>query len=145
MIEYKVRVYFSCTEWFLNGVLHRENGPAIEWANGDKEGELHRLDGPAIEWANGYKCWCKEGKYHRLDCPAIEYSSGSKEWWKEGKLHRDNGPAIEYANGYQSWYIEGKMYAKEEFDKKIREINPPSCDGKIVEIEGKKYELKEIK
>ena len=23
-------------EWRLNGVLHREDGPAIEWANGSK-------------------------------------------------------------------------------------------------------------
>ena len=37
MTEYKVKVYSTHTEWFnLEGKLHRENGPAIEFANGDK-------------------------------------------------------------------------------------------------------------
>jgi hypothetical protein len=37
MKEYKVKVTDSKTEWFnLNGDLHREDGPAEEWANGDK-------------------------------------------------------------------------------------------------------------
>ena len=38
-------------------VLHREGGPAIEWADGDKfwyiNEECHRKDGPAIEYING--------------------------------------------------------------------------------------------
>ena len=41
------------------GQIHREDGPAIEWFNGDKEyyinGKRHRIDGPAIEKINGYK------------------------------------------------------------------------------------------
>jgi len=28
-------------------------------------GVLHRLDGPAIEWANGGKEWWVDGKLHR--------------------------------------------------------------------------------
>ena len=40
-------------EWRLNGVPHREDGPAAEWPNGDKgwylNGEIHREDGPARE------------------------------------------------------------------------------------------------
>ena len=36
MIEYKVEVYLSGNKiWWLNGKLHREDGPAIEYANGD--------------------------------------------------------------------------------------------------------------
>jgi hypothetical protein len=42
-------------------ILHREDGPAFEGYNGDKEwrinGKLHREDGPAIEWSNGHKEW----------------------------------------------------------------------------------------
>jgi hypothetical protein len=49
-------------EWLLNGELHREDGPACEWANGTKKwflnGDLHREDGPAVERANGDKHWC---------------------------------------------------------------------------------------
>jgi len=48
-------------EWFLHGELHREGGPAREWADGDKEwylnDKLHREDGPAVECANGDKGW----------------------------------------------------------------------------------------
>ena len=39
-------------------ILHREDGPAIEWVSGNKEwlinGKLHRLDGPALEYVIGY-------------------------------------------------------------------------------------------
>ena len=41
-------------EWYLDGKLHRLDGPAIERANGGREwwvnGELYREDGPSIEW-----------------------------------------------------------------------------------------------
>ena len=37
MIEYKVRVYADGGKrWYLNGERHREDGPAIEAANGTK-------------------------------------------------------------------------------------------------------------
>jgi len=43
--------------WFKDGILHREDGPAIELANGTKRwfvnGKRHRADGPAVELANG--------------------------------------------------------------------------------------------
>jgi hypothetical protein len=109
----------------------------VRWYN-DK-GKLHRLDGPAVEWASGYKEWYVEGKLHRLDSPAIEYADGDKEWWVEGKRHRLDGPAIEYADGYKEWYVEGKLMTEKEFDKYI---NPkPTCEGKVVEIDGVKYKL----
>ena len=61
MTEYKVRVYEDKTEWFLNGLRHREDGPAVERTNGQKEwflkGVHHRENGPAIEYANGDKSW----------------------------------------------------------------------------------------
>jgi NADPH-dependent ferric siderophore reductase len=36
MIEYTVKVHPDRTEWFLNGKLHREDGPAVEWADGSR-------------------------------------------------------------------------------------------------------------
>jgi hypothetical protein len=37
MIEYTVEVYpYGDKCWYLNGKLHREDGPAIEYANGYK-------------------------------------------------------------------------------------------------------------
>ena len=55
-------------------ILHREDGPAVEYASGSKfsrksswylNGMRHREDGPACEWADGYKEWYLKG---------IEYS-----------------------------------------------------------------------
>ena len=52
--------------WLLNGVFHREDGPAIEHASGTKawflNGKLHREDGPAIEWGDGKRWWYLNGK-----------------------------------------------------------------------------------
>ena len=68
MIEYKVKVNKDGSKyWYLNGKLHREDGPAIEHSSGDKywylNDELHREDGPAIEYASGSKFWYLNGKY----------------------------------------------------------------------------------
>ena len=42
MIEYKVAVWPDGDKsWWLNGKLHREDGPAIEYANGDKSWYLN--------------------------------------------------------------------------------------------------------
>ena len=72
-------------QWFLNGELHREDGPAIERTNGDKEwylnGVRHREDGPAVENANGMKMWYLNGKLHREDGPATIHVSGAMSYW----------------------------------------------------------------
>ena len=106
-----------------------------------KEGTniLHREDGPAIEYANGIKNWYKEGKLHRLDGPASEQPNGSKTWYIEGKFHREDGPAIEYDDGSKMWYLEDVNYSEKQYNEKMK----PSltCEGKVVEIDGKKYKL----
>jgi hypothetical protein len=65
VIEYTVKVDNGDTRWYLNGKLHREDGPAVEFACGTKSwclnGELHRADGPAIEYADGNKSWYING------------------------------------------------------------------------------------
>jgi hypothetical protein len=68
MIEYTVKVYTSGNKfWLLNGKLHREDGPAVEWADGYKSwwlnGKRHREDGPAVEWVDGSKFWYLKGTY----------------------------------------------------------------------------------
>ena len=80
----------------------------VEWVN--KEGMLHRLDGPAVEWANGTKVWCVDDKCHRLDGPAIERDDGTKEWWVGGNWHRLDGPAIVWADGSKEWFVNGKLH-----------------------------------
>ena len=61
---------FGTKRWFLNGELHRLDGPAIESILGDEywflHGQYHRLDGPAVTYASGYKLWYYHGKC--IDC-----------------------------------------------------------------------------
>ena len=53
---------------------------------GNPEGDLHREDGPAVEFAHGRcKEWWLNGKLHRLDGPAIDISNGHKEWYINGE------------------------------------------------------------
>lgn len=46
-----------------------------------KDDKLHREDGPAMEYADGFKQWFMNGETHRLDGPAVYYTDGSKEWF----------------------------------------------------------------
>ena len=67
MIEYKVKVDdYGDRYWYLNGKLHRE-------------------DGPAVECVGGTRFWYLNGKCHREDGPACEYTSGAREWYLNGK------------------------------------------------------------
>ena len=104
-----------------------------------KTGKIHRVDGPAVEYANGDKSWWVNGRCHRTDGPAVEYVNGRKEWYLNGKHHREDGPAAEYADGNKAWYLNGVRYSESEFNAKI---NLNSCEGKEIEIDGVTYTLK---
>jgi hypothetical protein len=82
-IKYEVRVYKDGRKcWFLNGNLHREDGPAITYNNGDKSwhlnGKLHREDGPAIECSIGYTSYylndeqLTEEEFNERMAPTVE-------------------------------------------------------------------------
>jgi len=113
-----------------------------------KEGTniLHREDGPACEYANGNKEWYQNGLVHRLDGPACEYVNGDKAWYQNGKRHRIDGPAIEFAYG-KVWYINDKYIncnTQKEFEKIIKEkFNHKTnlCTDKIINIDGKNFKL----
>ena len=123
MIEYTVKVYDQGEKyWLLNDKLHREDGPAVEKANGDK-------------------FWCLNNEYHREDGPAVERTNGYKYWYLNGKLHREDGPAIEHADGSKEWWLNGEEVTEEEHK---RLTSKATCEGKVVEIDGVKYELKEV-
>ena len=111
-ITYEVTVTPEKTEWRLNGNLHRE-------------------DGPAIEWTDGTKAWWLNGKCHREDGPARVWPNGRKEWYVNGQLHRVDGPAIEYANGDKEWWLDGKKYTEEQFIATTR----PTKELTIAEVE----------
>jgi hypothetical protein len=86
----------------------------------------------------------KIGEYHREDGPAIERADGRKEWYLNDLLHREDGPAIENADGRKFWYLEGKEYTEAKFLKKIADNKLTTCEGKVLEIDGKKYKLVSI-
>jgi len=73
-----------------------------------KYGFLHRENGPAVEWANGDKKWFLNGFLHNENGPAVVYADGHKEWWIKGRL-RENGPAIEWVDGSKSWCKNGVL------------------------------------
>ena len=61
----ELRDYGDHQEWWLNGKLHREDGPAI-------------VDGDFQEWY-------LNGKLHREDGPAV-VNGDDQEWYINGKL-----------------------------------------------------------
>jgi hypothetical protein len=86
-------------------------------------GELHRIDGPAKEYFNGDKLWYQNGELHRIGGPTLEYSNGTKWWFQNGKPHRLDGPAVECCNGDKEWGIEGKRIdcnSQEEFERYMK-------------------------
>ena len=50
--------------WYLKGQLHREDGPAIEWADGSKKWFLHGMSYPTSSsyWLALIQLWEKEEK-----------------------------------------------------------------------------------
>jgi hypothetical protein len=94
--------------------VRTENDEVIEWKN--KDGLLHREDGPAREWLDGDKSWWLNGKYHREDGPAIECANGDKYWYLNDELHREDGPAIEHVNGSKYWYLNSEQHTEQEFN-----------------------------
>ena len=94
-----------------------DNEKTIEWYN--EQGQLHNEHGPAVEWVSGYKFW-----------------------FLNGKCHRENGPAYEGADGTKFWYLNGKYLTEEQFNARTKKQS--SCDGRVVEIDGKKYKLQQL-
>ena len=54
-------------------------------ADGSKEywenGRLHREGGPACDFVNGHKAWHKHGKLHNETGPAIVWPDGREYWF----------------------------------------------------------------
>jgi len=105
MKEYTVKVWWDGTkEWYLNGNLHREDGPAYE---GD----------------DGTKTWWLNDELHREDGPAVEDCDGTKVWYLNGERHREDGPAYEGSSGTKMWYLNGINLSEEEFNKRTKTVD----------------------
>lgn len=125
-MKYTVEILNNCICWFKEGTSIR-----------------HREDGPAVEFNNGDKLWYKDNLPHREGGPAEEYVDGTKVWTINGRRHREDGPAVERSNGIKEWYFKGRKVncnSLEEFLENIR----TSCHNKVVEIDNRKYRLVEI-
>jgi hypothetical protein len=88
-----------------------------------KNNKIHREDGPAIEWRNGNMHWLFNDRLHRTDGPAIELVETElgcivKKWSINGKYHREDGPAVEFGNGYKEWWIDGEKITEGEFNQR---------------------------
>lgn len=126
-IEYTVKVYPNGDKyWYLNGELHRE-------------------DGPAIEYADGTKFWYLHGGLHREDGPALESAYGTKSWYLNGKRHREDGPACEYTSGDSGdkyWYLNGENLTEAEFNARMAPAKELTV-GELEELLG--YKIKVVK
>lgn len=122
---YQVEVFpDGAIGWRLNGVYHRDEGPAVTWVDGSE-------------------FYFRNGRFHRDDGPAVKYSDGTEKYFRNGKCHREDGPAVKWANGKEAYYLNGVLYSKEKFDKLIlrrkkRAEKSLACENKKVIIEGVK-------
>jgi hypothetical protein len=85
----------------------------------DSNGKFHRDDGPAVIYADGDKAWYQHGKFHRDDGPAVEYADGDKFWYQHDKRHRYDGPAVEHADGTNEWWLNDELLTFEEWLDKV--------------------------
>ena len=96
------------------------------------------------EQSNGY--WWKS-EYDK-NGKRIYFKDSEGRWWKSE--YDKNGKEIYFKDSEGYWWKSeydknGKEIYYENIDGTIRDNRPKvSCNGKVVEIDGKKYELKEI-
>jgi hypothetical protein len=121
---YSVRTEEGTFYYDGDDLLHRTDGPAREFSNGECEwfvhGKRHREDGPAVTWpiprpnkeqepaVCGYEAWYVNGVRHRADGPAQVYPNGDRVWYFQGELHREDGPAVEESDR-RAWYTHGVL------------------------------------
>ena len=111
--------------YYKLGILHRENGPAIQLSNGDKHyyqlGFLHNEDGPAIQLSNGDNKWYKYGVELTEDEFKSEFNDkllfkktiefdGDIRTTKNGKLHSYNDEPALIKGNKKEWYKDGLLH-----------------------------------
>jgi len=75
------------------------------------------------------------------------YENSRGYWWKREYNSKGNMTYYEDSNGYwvkKEYNSKGKETYVEYSDGYKSGVSKSSCNGKIVEIDGKKYELKEL-
>jgi hypothetical protein len=120
--------------WFDDNKLHRDDGPAVIYSNGNVE-----------FWFKGNRIYCKtndhflstiplipsylefeelsygsefyfddDNKLHCDDGPALIYRKQNifhySKYFHHGKLHRANGPAFELLEKHKEWYLNDELH-----------------------------------
>jgi hypothetical protein len=85
------------------------------WFN--EKGELHREDGPAIEYADGNQEWYQNGELHRLDGAAIITNMGDKYWFIEGMEYDEEDFNKKISKTEQKVETTMKDIMKDRFEK----------------------------
>ena len=104
-------------EIYIEGDLrYRRNEAGEFWYKNDR---WHREDGPAVILASGEKGWWLNGERHREDGPAVECVDGDTMWFRHGRLHREDGPAVEATrnDGFKikTYYIQSEQMSEAKF------------------------------
>jgi len=95
---------------------------------------LHREDGPAVEYATGSKIWYINDKIHREDGPATVCADGEKGWYINGKELTEEE--------FNARMKENKMNKEEvvelieECNRRLRELNEMHLDEEGKELVG---------
>lgn len=134
--------------WYKDGKHHRENGPAIIYANGKEKYYTHgKLDVKAKTVEPNIKTnstlnqqqqdWIKKLKqdpvwknhHNWINITDIDYNEEKNElyvledgshWWsKDGKFHREDGPAWISPDGTEEYWLDAIIYSKDKFNEKI--------------------------
>jgi hypothetical protein len=99
-------------------------------------GMLHRTDGPAVEWTDGTKEWWVNGLRHRLDGPAIERADGSRVWYQNGQPRTFPWESLPLNN---DWSLVSKAEPELHWSLKLNPGDIVYCD-----VIGTEYEVKNI-
>ena len=118
----------TAIRYYKGGCLHREDGPAVIWPDGNLEwwgnGKTIRGFRPDFYVSfvetetkkKGVAYWIRDDLPHREGGPAyvrLEEEGGGMEWFIDGKLHREGGPAIIYKNGITQWWLNGEFHRED--------------------------------
>ena len=104
-------------EW---GVLLENYTGIVEYPSGTLRyylnGKLHREDGPAVIYPDGRICYYLNGKYHREDGPAIIRTDGTIEYYLNDKeITKEVNNWIEENNIPKVWTNSHKILFKLTF------------------------------
>src|ERR1700691_2235897 len=102
------------------GIIEYPSGTIMYYLNG----LWHREDGPAIIYSDDTLEYYLNGKYHREDGPAVIWDDGTKYYYLNDKLHREDGPAIIRKDGRKEWFLNDNNIT-EEVNDWVKENNIP--------------------